>query len=234
MFGWFRKQKPQPATPFPCYEILGELGHGTTGVVYRARDTRLNRAVALKVLAHSPDTNPVARSEQFLRECRVLASITGGPLTGIPLLHEVNEYSGQQYYTRELVEGSTLERWAAVGSIDMRAGLSVVAAVARVVQGVHERGFVHRNMSAANVLVGQDGTAWLIGFGRVGYVAGSQPVPAGATGTPVEVDVRGLQELVRWLYGAVRQPVPADMQRVIAPGAVPTAGALGEALVRAE
>ena len=190
------------------FELLGELGRGTTGVVYDARDLRLNRRVALKVLFRAPETERAVRTERFLREARALVYLAGRVPTGIPALHMVDENQGQPFYIRELVDGDTLEQRVAVGSIDVRAGLSVVAAVARVVQGVHERGFVHRNLSAVNVLVGRDDTAWLIGFGRVGYVAGSQQIPAGATGTPAEVDVLGLQELVRWLYEALRQPGP--------------------------
>jgi serine/threonine protein kinase len=220
-------------TKISHFELLGELGRGTTGVVYEARDLVLNRRVALKVPVLAPESERAVRTKRFLRESRALAFLSGRPSVGIPAIHEVVEYQGQPFYSRELVDGSTLEQLVATGSIDLRTGLAVVAEIARVVHGVHERGFVHRNLSAANVLVGRDGTAWLIGFGRVGDVAGSQQMPAGAMGTSAEVDVRGLRELVRWLYGAVRQPVPAGLEHVLAPGAVPTAGALGEALARA-
>jgi serine/threonine-protein kinase len=220
-----------PAIFDEFYEIVGELGRGTTGTVYEARHTRLNRRVALKVPDLSPETERPVKAQRFLRECRALAYLTGGPDCGIPRLHVVTEYpAGHPYYARELVDGSTLEQRAAEGAIDLRVGLSVVAEVARVVQWVHEQGFAHRNLSPANVLVARDGSRWLIGFGRVGLLAGSQMLPAGAAGTLAEVDVRGLQELLRWLCGAVRQPVPAGLERAIAPGAVPTAGAFGEAV----
>jgi eukaryotic-like serine/threonine-protein kinase len=221
-----------PATFDGSYEIVGELGRGTTGVVYEARHIALNRRVALKVPTLSPDAERPAKAERFFQECRALAHLTSEPGCNIPRLLVVTEYpKGQPYSVRELVEGSTLEQRAAEGSIDLRSGLAVVAEVARVVQWVHGQGFAHRNLSAANVLVARDGTPWLIGFGRVGLLAGSHLVPAGAAGTLAGVDARGLQDLLRWLCGALRQPVPSGLDRATAPGSVATAGAFGEAVV---
>ena len=110
----------------------------------------------------------------------------------------------------------------------LRTGLAIVAKVAHVVQWVHEKELVHRNLSAANVLVARDGSARLIGFSRVAPLAGSD-LAAGA-GKPAHLDVCGLQDLLRWLCGALRQPVPAQLESVTAPDSVPTAGAFGEAL----
>jgi serine/threonine protein kinase len=219
----------QPPTIFDSfYELIRELGHGTTGTVYEAPHTRLNRRVALKVPDLSPETERPAKAQQFLHEeCRALAYLTGGPDCRIPRLLVVTEYpAGHPYSVRELVEGSTLEQRTAEGSIDLRAGLAVVAGVARVVQWVHEQGFAHRNLSPANVLVARDGAPWLIGFGRVGLVAGSPLLPAGAAGTLAEVDVRGLLQLLGWLCGALRHPVPGGLDRA----AALTAGGFAEAV----
>jgi serine/threonine protein kinase len=203
------------------YEIVGRLGQGTTGTVYEARHTRLDRRVALKLSGLSPEAERPARREQFLQECQALACLTAHPDCGIPRLHVVTEIrAGQLYHARELVEGSSLEQAATTGLMTMRAGLSVIAEVARVVQRVHDHGFVHRNLSAANVLVAQDGTPWLIGFGRVGLL----------TSTPAEVDIHGLQQLLQWLCVAIGQPVPASLERAVVSRAVPTAQAFAEAL----
>jgi serine/threonine protein kinase len=209
-----------PTGPFPGFTILGELGRGTTGIVYDAMDTRLNRRVALKVPVLAPEAERAVRCERFLREARALARLTGERQVGIPALLEVGEYQGQPFYIRELVAGDSLERLVAAGALGVRAGLAIVAAVARVIQWVHDRGFVHRNLSAANVLVGRDGNPWLIGFGRVG---GTTPVPA-------EIDVRGLRDLIRWVCETRGQPVPTGLALATGPGPVASAAALGSAV----
>jgi serine/threonine protein kinase len=214
------------------YEIVRELGRGTTGTVYEARHTRLNRRYALKVPALLPDAEGHVKVQRFFRECQALAHLTGGPDCNIPRLCVVAENAaGQPYSLRDLVDGSTLEQRVSDLSIDLRSGLAVVAEVARVVQWVHGQGFAHRNLSGANVLVAMDGTPWLVGFGRVGLLVGSPMLPAGAAGTPAEVDVRGLQDLLRWLCGALRNALPAGLDRVCAPDAVATAGAFASAVV---
>jgi serine/threonine protein kinase len=203
--------------------------------VYEARHTRLNRRVAVKEPDLSPEAERRVKAERFLRECRALACLTGGPDCGIPRLHVVAEDpAGRPHSVRELVEGGTLEQRATEGAIGLRAGLEIVARVARVVRWVHEQGFAHWNLSPANVLVAPDGTPWLIGFGRVGLVAGSRLLPAGAAGTPAEADIRRLQELLRWLRGVVGQPLLPGLEVAIGPGAVPTAGAFGEAVARSQ
>jgi serine/threonine-protein kinase len=214
------------------YEIIGELGRGTTGTVYEARHIRINRRVAIKVPELVPEAEWIAKVQRFLhRECQALAYLTSEPNCNIPRLLEVTESSaGYPYSVRELVDGTTLERLATETAIDVRTGLSVVAEVARVVQFVHEHGFAHRNLSPTNVLVARDGTSWLIGFGWVGLLAGSQLLPAGGVGTPVDVDVRGLRALLRWLCGALRHPVPDRLERATAAGPVSTPGAFGEAV----
>jgi serine/threonine protein kinase len=221
----------KPARFAEYYEIVRELGRGTTGTVYEARHTRLNRQVALKVPDLTPESERSARVQRFLQECRALAYLTVGPDCGIPRLYAVTWYpAGHPFCARELVAGRSLEQLATAGSLDRRGGLMVVAQAARVVHWVHEQGFAHRNLTPDNVLLAGDGTQWLIGFGRVGLLAGSPLLPAEAAGTPAEVDVRGLQELLRWLCAALRQPLPAGLRRAIDPGAVPTAGAFGEAV----
>jgi hypothetical protein len=80
--------------------------------------------------------------------------------------------------------------------------------------------------SPANVLVARDGATWLIGFGQVGRLAGSPMLQAGATGTPAEVDVQGLREMLRWLCRVLGQPVPDGLDHA----AATTAGAFGAAV----
>lgn len=222
----------QPSAVFAgSYELLAELGRGTTGTVYEARHTRLNRRVALKVPQLAPEAERPTRAGRFLMECQALACLTGGPACNIPRLLDVAESpTGCRFSVRELVDGSTLEQRAAQGSIDLRTGLAVIAEVARVVQWAHEQGFAHRNLSPANVLVARDDTPWLVGFGRVGLVAGSRWLLPEAPGAPAEADVRGLRGLLGWLCGALRQPVPQGVPDATAPSSILTARAFGEAV----
>jgi serine/threonine protein kinase len=214
------------------YEILGELGRGTTGTVYEAWDKLLNRRVALKLPVLAPDSERWAKRKRFLRECQALAWLTSEPGINIPRLHMVAENTGGQIFSvREIVDGSTLEQQIREGSIDLAAGLAVIAEMARMVEWVHGRGFSHRNLSAANVLIAQNDSPWLIGFGRASPLTGSPLLPPGATGTSTEADVRGLQEMVQWLCGALHQPVPAPLQLGTTPGSAVTAEAFGEAVI---
>lgn len=216
---------------FYHYEIVGELGRGTTGTVYKARQALFNRRVALKVPALLPDADRDVKAKRFRLECQTLAYLTSGPDCNIPRLCDVSENAaGQLFSVRELVDGNTLEQLAADGSIDLRASLAIVADVARVVQWVHGRGFTHRNLCAANVLVTRDGNVMLIGFGRVGLLTGSHLLPAGATGQPAEIDVSGLRELLWWLFGALRHPV-ASFERAIVPGDATSVESFREAIV---
>src|SRR5262245_1802036 len=105
-----------------------------------------------------------------------------------------------------MIAGETLEHRTRTGPADLRAGLAVVAEVARVVAWVHARGFAHRNLTAANVLVARDGGPWLIGFGRVIALAEAGWLPPGVQGTPPTEDKRGLHELVAWLFELAGRP----------------------------
>jgi serine/threonine protein kinase len=215
---------------FAGFTILGELGRGTTGVVYRAEDSRLNRLVALKV----PDLRPAAernqRAERFLRESLILASLMGVPGVKIPALHMVGEHQGQPYYVRELVEGRTLEHLATTGSIEVREGLRLLCEIANLVAWVHGQGLVHRNLSPANVLVAADGSANLIGFGRARRLDRSPLLPPAPVAGLSEIDVRGLQEMLGWLCETLGCPVPKGLNGVRGPGSVASAAEFAEAV----
>jgi serine/threonine protein kinase len=218
-----------PAT-FGHYEIVALLGHGTSGTVYQARDGKLNRVIALKVPDLEPASERSLRVAWFLHEARVLAFLTGTPTGDIPPLFEVGEYHELPYYAREFVEGSDLEQLAAGGSLDLASGVRTVQTVAEIVQSVHQRHVAHRNLHPSNVLVATDGSVKLIGFGRCGLLEGSPVLPPDRPGVPPTLDVRGLQDLLGWLFATLRQPVPAVLESLLQPGAVASAGAFAEAL----
>jgi serine/threonine protein kinase len=223
----------QPITIPGYFEIFGELGRGTTGAVYEARDMRLrlDRRIALLIPVIFSDAERPAKNERFRMMCQALAWLTAQPGSGIPALLEVGEHHGLPCSVRELINGSTLEQRSVERSIEMRMGLGIIARVARIMQFVHGKGFAHRNLSPANVLVATDGTPWLIGFGRVGLLAGSEFLAPGATGVPPEIDVQGLQELLRWLCATLGQPVPAALEKVRQPGSVASPGAFHDAIM---
>lgn len=196
----------------PAFEILAELGRGTTGVVYEARHIALDHRVALKMPrldASSEDFNPW---EQFMFECRALAALSE-PGLRIPPLFAVGEQAGRPYCIREFVEGATLLELGAKGSIDLTSAIRILVEVATVVERVHERMLVHRNLSAENVLIGKDGTPWLIGFGRVrrlyeSRLSDSEP-PFGAI---IGVDVWGLQRMLKWICSLKHDAIPHSLQ----------------------
>jgi eukaryotic-like serine/threonine-protein kinase len=216
----------------PGYEILAELGRGTTGVVFKAQHTTLNRLVALKVPVLGSRSEASLRVSRFHREAVVLASLSGQSNPHMAQLYEVGEYQEQPYYVREFVEGSTLERLAMAGMLTMRDGVKVLAEIGRAVARLHEHGIAHRNLDPSNVLVVPGAMPKLIGFGVVGFLAESNTLPLGAVGVSADVDVRALQQLLCWLSAALDQPLPASLEVIRRSGSVRSPAAFAEALER--
>jgi serine/threonine protein kinase len=172
----------------PVYDILGELYRDNTGIIYKARDIRLNRLAAIKVLRDEMNVDPVAR-QRFLREGQAMALVMH---PHIPELREVGECEGIPYFVMQLVEGGTLAGRLAAGRIDQRTATGLLACVARAVQCVHERGLLHRDLKPGHILLdGQPDTPlehcrpFVAGFGFVRPLWGDQRiVPALIIGTP--------------------------------------------------
>ncbi len=212
---------------FAHHDCLAELGRGSTGIVYRAQDSQRHRQVALKTLLKVSDA--IART-RFLREAQVLGAFSGETETNIPALHQVGVINDQPFYTRDLVEGDTLERRVTSGAMDLPAGIKILRTVAEVVQRVHAKGVAHRNLHPENVLIASGGKPMLIGFGRVGLLKGAGPLAAGSGGTPAEVDVQALVAMLGWLCAELHQPIPAGLQFLQQPESVPSVAALADAL----
>jgi hypothetical protein len=131
----------QPMHKLAGYEILAELGRGTTGVLYVARHTVINRVSALKLPVLGSTSDVSLQVVRFHREWRVLAYLTTGESNPhLPKLYDVSEHQGQPFYVREFVEGSTLERLAMAGALTMRDGITVLAEIATAVARLHEWG----------------------------------------------------------------------------------------------
>jgi serine/threonine-protein kinase len=150
-----------PGTRLGPYEILSLLGAGGMGEVYRARDTRLGRDVAIKSLPaeFARDAERVAR---FEREARLLAALSHPNIAGIYGLEEVD---GARYLALEFVEGESLAARLARGSLSSEDALPICAQIATAVEAAHEAGIVHRDLKPGNVMLKPDGTVKVLDFG---------------------------------------------------------------------
>jgi serine/threonine protein kinase/Tol biopolymer transport system component len=143
------------------YEVLAPLGAGGMGEVYRARDTRLGREVAIKVLP-TELAGDADRLKRFEREARAASSLNH---PNIVTVHEVGETGGAPYLVMELVEGKTLRELLAAGGLPARRVLEVAAQVAGGLAKAHEAGLVHRDLKPENLMVTKDGFVKVLDFG---------------------------------------------------------------------
>jgi len=143
------------------YEIEAALGAGGMGEVYRARDTRLGRVVALKVLAARLGAAPGQR-ERFAREARAISSVEH---SNICPLYDVGTSGDVDYIVMQFVEGETLADRIARGPITLPQTLALARQIALGLEAAHERGIVHRDLKPANVQVAPDGQVKLLDFG---------------------------------------------------------------------
>jgi tetratricopeptide (TPR) repeat protein/tRNA A-37 threonylcarbamoyl transferase component Bud32 len=165
----------------PGYEVIAELGHGGMGVVYKARDTKLDRVVALKMILagiHATETQ-LAR---FVREAKAVAQFQH---SNIVQIYEINEADGLPYFSLEFVDGGSLH-----GKIDHKPqppefSAKTTEILARAMQYAHDRGVIHRDLKPANVLLTKDGVPKIVDFGLAKKADDSSQTQAGqAVGTP--------------------------------------------------
>jgi eukaryotic-like serine/threonine-protein kinase len=153
------------------YHVEELLGRGGMGVVYRARDTRLGRAVALKVLP--PEwTRDAERKGRFLQEARAAAAVTH---PAIAQVYDVDEAPEGLFIAMELVEGRTVKALVEGRELDLLGALEVATQVASGLQRAHESGVVHRDIKPENIIVTPDGHAKVLDFGLAKLV---EPTPA--------------------------------------------------------
>ena len=143
------------------YEIVGPIGKGGMGEVYRARDTKLDREVAIKVLPEE-FANDDERLARFEREAKLLASLNHPNIAGI---YGLEESDGLKALVLELVEGPTLADRIALGPIPIDEALPIAKQIAEALEAGHEAGVVHRDLKPANVKVKDDGTVKVLDYG---------------------------------------------------------------------
>ena len=166
-------------TKLGSYEIASALGAGGMGEVYRARDSRLERPVAIKVLSaeYSADAERLRRFEQEARS----ASALNHP--NIVTIYEVGRQNGTAYLAMELVDGKTLRELLESGPIPLKKTLGIAAQVADGLAKAHGAGIVHRDLKPENVMITGDGLVKILDFGLAKLIA--MPGEAGATATAV-------------------------------------------------
>jgi Tol biopolymer transport system component len=148
-------------TRLGTYEIVAALGAGGMGEVYRAKDTKLGRDVALKILPAS-FTNDPERVARFRREAQVLASLNHPHIAQIYGLEEAN---GTQFLVLELVDGESLDKRIARGPIPIDEALGIAKQIAEALEAAHEKGIIHRDLKPANIALTQDGNVKVLDFG---------------------------------------------------------------------
>ncbi len=143
------------------YEILSPLGAGGMGEVYRARDTRLGRDVAIKVLpeALAKDADRLRRFEQ---EARTIATLNHPNILGI---HDIGAHEGAPFLVSELLEGQTLRETFETGPLPVRRASDYALGIARGLAAAHEKGVVHRDLKPENVFITRDGRVKVLDFG---------------------------------------------------------------------
>lgn len=166
-----------PGAMLAHYEILELVGKGGMGEVYRARDAKLDRDVAIKVL---PDelASDEERLRRFQREAKILAALNHPNIAGI---HGLEESQGTSYLLLEYVPGETLAERIARGSIPLDEALHVAGQIAEALEEAHENGIVHRQLKPANVKLTPDDKVKVLDFGLAKALLDDVEAPDSAT-----------------------------------------------------
>lgn len=156
---------PTATTPLPqdCgdYELLGELGRGGMGVVYRARQKSLDRIVALKMILRG-DHASAADIARFRAEAESAAQLHHPNIVNV---YEVGDIDGRPYFSMKLVEGTTLAKRLADGPLPSRTAAEMLEPICRAIADAHRRGVLHRDLKPSNILIDMEGRTFVTDFG---------------------------------------------------------------------
>jgi len=174
-----------PGTRLGAYEVLALIGAGGMGEVYRARDTKLGRDVALKILPELFASDP-DRLARFQREAQVLASLNH---PNIAAIYGLEHSDGVRALVLELVEGPTLaerlEGLRAKGSgLPLDEALPIAKQIAEALEAAHEQGIIHRDLKPANIKLRPDGVVKVLDFGLAKALEPASGISAGVTALP--------------------------------------------------
>src|SRR5205809_1891298 len=143
------------------YQIQALIGAGGMGEVYSARDTRLDRSVAIKVLAASLANDP-ERLRRFEQEARAVAALNHPNILAI---HDIGTQDGTSYLVSEFLEGTTLRTQLANGALPARKAIEYALQIAQGLGAAHDRGIIHRDLKPENIFVTKDGRLKILDFG---------------------------------------------------------------------
>jgi len=169
-----------PGTRIHAYEITAAIGAGGMGQVYRARDTRLGRDVAIKVLPSDVAIDD-DRLRRFEREAQILASLNH---PNIAAIYGVEDATGVPALVMELVDGPTLADSIVTGPIPIRDALPIARQIAEALEAAHEQGIIHRDLKPANIKVRPDGAVKVLDFGLAKAFDPAAWRSGGATNSP--------------------------------------------------
>jgi len=164
----------------PGYEILGELGRGGMGVVYKARQQALNRTVALKMILAGSHAGPSALA-RFLKEAETIAHLKH---PNVVQVYEYGNFGGMPYFSLEYLEGGSLAEKIKGEPQEPRQSAEMVRTLAGAIQAAHEQGIVHRDLKPANVLLAADGTPKITDFGLAKQGDSAMTATGDVMGTP--------------------------------------------------
>jgi eukaryotic-like serine/threonine-protein kinase len=156
------------------YQIVAPVGEGGMGEVYRARDTRLNRAVAIKVLPQGIADDP-GRMARFEQEARSIAALNHPNILAI---YDVGMQNGTSYLVMELLEGETLHQRLEHGALPVRKAVEIGTQIAFGLAAAHERGIIHRDLKPENIFLTKDGHVKLLDFGLAKDQSGGNGGPS--------------------------------------------------------
>ncbi|MFV1980462.1 MAG: protein kinase, partial [Rhodothermia bacterium] len=207
------------------YHVLGELGRGGMGVVYKAEDTKLNRTVALKVLPPHALASQDDRA-RFYREARAAAALHH---PHIATVFEIDEHDGQPFIAMEYIDGQCLDDRIAEGLLPLKEVVSIATQVADALKAAHDKDIVHRDVKSGNVMLTSSGVAKVLDFGLAKTAASTKLTQMGSTlGTVAYMspeqargeDVDRRADL--WSLGAVmyemisgKLPFPGDFEQAV-------------------
>jgi predicted Ser/Thr protein kinase len=195
----FVPPRPEDLAPlFPQLEIIELLGQGGMGVVYKARQLRLDRLVALKILLPALGRDP-AFAERFAREARALARMNHPRIVGV---HDFGESGGLFFLVMEFVEGVNLRGLLGRGRLEPEKALRIVPQICEALQYAHEQGIVHRDIKPENILLDRRGNVKIADFGLAKLLR-SMAADSALTGS-------------RQVVGTLRYMAPEQMERPLA------------------
>jgi serine/threonine protein kinase len=173
-----------PGTRLGPYEIVSAIGAGGMGEVYRAKDSRLGRDVAIKVLPESV-ANDAGRRERFEREAKAVAALSHPNIINI---YDTGLHEGHPFVVMELLDGETLRERLTTGALPVRKAVEIAVQIARGLGAAHEKQIVHRDLKPENIFIIRDGQVKILDFGLARDIANN----SGATETRAAITDAGI------------------------------------------